>query len=177
MASEGLAADKKKRAEAAVASFLRTKAALCCNRWCVARGRPEARPRCTIAGIGGTGSRRSRRSANICAEDFERFVVHVLGHFPRGIILVVDRWSVHRSAARRLRQRFERRLGMEWLPPYAPDLNPAEGVWNQTKYADLANYLPQDVQALRRAIGRSIRHTAGQQALLRSFFKRAKLRL
>jgi len=69
---------------------------------------------------------------NICAEDFEGFVVHLLRRFPRGIILVVDRWSVHRSAVRRLQQRFPRRFRIEWLPPYAPELNPVEGVWNQT---------------------------------------------
>lgn len=114
---------------------------------------------------------------NICAEDFEGFVVHLLGHLPHGILLVLDRWSVHRSAARRLQRRFARRLGIEWLPPYAPELNPVEGVWNQTKYADLANYIPEDVCALRRAIGRSARKTRGKQPLLQSFFKKAKLEL
>jgi len=47
---------------------------------------------------------------NITAEEAEPVVAAVLKHFPKGIILVWDRWMVHRSAGRRLRERFRRRL-------------------------------------------------------------------
>jgi transposase len=114
---------------------------------------------------------------NITADEAEPFVAAVLEHFPKGIILVWDRWMVHRSAARRLRERFPRRLHLEWLPAYAPELNPVEQVWNRSKYTDLANFIPQDVAHLSRALRRSLRHTRSQQTLLRSFFKQAKLKL
>ena len=39
-------------------------------------------------------------------------------------------------------KRFARRLDVEWLPAYAPDLNPVEQVWNRCKYTDLANHIP-----------------------------------
>ena len=80
---------------------------------------------------------------NIRADDFERFVADLLRRLPHGLILVMDRWQVHRSAARRLMERFARRLRIEWLPAYAPDLNPDEQVWRHTKHADLANYVPE----------------------------------
>jgi len=114
---------------------------------------------------------------NITADETEPFVAAALEHFPHGIILVWDRWMVHRSAARRLRERFPRRLQIEWLPPYAPELNPTEQVWNRSKYTDLANFIPQDVSHLSRALRRSLRHTRSQQWLLRSFFQHAKLTL
>jgi transposase len=114
---------------------------------------------------------------NITADETEPFVATVLEHFPRGIILVWDHWMVHRAAARRLQERFPRRLHVEWLPAYAPDLNPTEQVWNRSKYTDLANFIPQDVAHLSRALHRSLRHTRSQQWLLRSFFKQAKLEL
>jgi len=114
---------------------------------------------------------------NICADDVEPFVGEWLGQFPRGIILVWDRWAVHRAAARWLARRFWRRVQWEWLPPYAPELNPVEGVWDQTKYADLANFIPDDVAHLRRAVRQSLRHSRSEQDLLRSFFKHAKLNL
>ena len=114
---------------------------------------------------------------NIRTDDVEHFVVDLLQHLPHGIILVMDRWPVHRSAARRLIKRFSRRLCVEWLPAYAPELNPDEQVWKHTKYDDLANYIPDDVRALRRAVRGSIRRTRGQQSLLRSFFEHAKLSL
>ncbi len=101
----------------------------------------------------------------------------MLDHFPRGIILVWDRWSVHRSATRRLKERFPCRLRIEWLPAYAPELNPTEQVWNRSKYTDLANFIPRYVDHLARALRRSLRNTRSQETLLRSFFKHAKLKL
>jgi transposase len=114
---------------------------------------------------------------NICAVDAEMFVAGLLQHFPRGIILVWDRWAVHRSAGVELVKRFSRRLHIEWLPAYAPELNPDEQVWNRAKYVDLANYIPQDTRRLAKAVRRSLRQTQTRQKLLRSFFKHAKLSL
>lgn len=114
---------------------------------------------------------------NIVTDDFEQFVAHLLRHQPKGIILVIDRWQVHRSGARRLVERFPRRVRIEWLPAYAPELNPDEQVWKHTKYDDLANYIPDNIMALGRAICRSIRQSKKQQPLLRSFFNHAKLKL
>jgi len=114
---------------------------------------------------------------NIVTEDFVCFVAQLLRSLQRPIILVLDRWQVHRSAARRLVGRFPRRVHIEWLPPYAPELNPDEQVWTRTKYVDLANFIPEDVHDLRRAIRYSIRRTRGQQQLLRGFFRHAKLKV
>jgi len=114
---------------------------------------------------------------NIRADDFEEFSARLLRRFPRGIVLVMDRWQVHRSAARRLVERFGTRVWIEWLPAYAPEFNPDEQVWRHTKHADLANYIPDDVYALGRSISTSIRKTRGRESLLRSFFKLAKLKL
>jgi transposase len=114
---------------------------------------------------------------NIRTPDVEAFVAELLQHLPQGLILVLDRWQVHRSAARRLLVRFPRRLQIEWLPAYAPQLNPDEQVWTQTKYRDLANFLPQDITALGQAVQQSLHQTQRQQSLLRSFFKHAKLKL
>jgi len=114
---------------------------------------------------------------NICTDDFEAFVSALLKRFSRGIILVIDRWLVHRWAARRLQRRFCRRIQIEWLPAYAPELNPVEGVWNHSKYCDLANYVPDDIFMLRKAACQSISHMQTQQTLLRSFFKEAGLKI
>jgi len=114
---------------------------------------------------------------NIRTPDVEVFVAELLQHVPRGLILVLDRWQVHRSAARRLLARFARRLQIEWLPAYAPQLNPDEQVWTQAKYRDLANFLPQDVTDLAQAVQQSLQQTKSQQCLLRSFFRHAKLSL
>lgn len=114
---------------------------------------------------------------NVRTDDFEAFVVHVLRRLGRPIILVMDRLQVHRAAARRLRERFGQRITIEWLPAYAPELNPDEQVWNRAKYTDLANFIPDNVQELGHAMAASFRKTRRQQALLRSFFQHAELPL
>jgi len=115
---------------------------------------------------------------NICADDVVAFLRQLRRHIQRDLILVLDRWSVHRAAmVRRYLERHRHRIRVEWLPAYAPDLNPAEQVWNHAKYSDLANVAPPDSRDLTRRIRRSLRHTRRDPALLRSFFKTAKLRL
>ena len=110
-------------------------------------------------------------------DDFEAFVSLLLEHFPKGITLVLDRWLVHRCTERRLRKRFARRIEVEWFPSYAPELNPVEQVWNHSKYCELANYIPDDVLALEKAVCKSIRHIRSQKSLLCSFFKKAGLKI
>jgi transposase len=114
---------------------------------------------------------------NVKTDDFEMFVDRLLRRVRRSIILVIDRYSVHRSAAKRLLARHRKRLSIEWLPAYAPELNPDEQVWNHTKHADLANFVPDDVLHLGRSLNDSLKRTCGQQGLLRSFFKHANLPL
>ena len=114
---------------------------------------------------------------NIVTDDFETFVETVLRRLRRPIILVMDRWQVHRAGALRLLQRFPKRVKIEWLPAYAPDLNPVEQIWNRTKYTDLANYIPNDILSLGREVAHSIRQTRSQHTLLRSFFRHCGLGL
>jgi transposase len=114
---------------------------------------------------------------NINADDFERFVARLLQRVGRAITLVLDRWQVHRSAVRRLEERFGRRIHIEWLPPYAPELNPVEHVWSHTKHSDLANYVPEDILRLGKSVNDSLRKKCTNQRLLQSFFRAAQLQL
>jgi len=110
---------------------------------------------------------------NVTAEEVEAFVRRVQRALGRELIVVMDRWAVHRKAARSLFG--DRRFWIEWLPPYAPDLNPVEHVWNHTKYGDLANYVPDDVLDLELELDWSIDQTRRRPKLLRSFFHAAEL--
>ena len=53
---------------------------------------------------------------NIVTDAFEILVVALLRRLRRPIILVTDRWQVHRAAARRLRRRLPKQVKIEWLP-------------------------------------------------------------
>lgn len=66
---------------------------------------------------------------------------------------------------------------VEWLPSYAPDLNPVEMVWNHTKYADLANFIPENIHHLEHAVTTSIIETGKVNWLKQALFAHAKLKL
>ena len=110
---------------------------------------------------------------NVTGEDVETFLRRVQRTLGRKLIVVMDRWAVHRKAAKSLFG--DERFWIEWLPPYAPDLNPVEHVWKHTKYDDLANYVPDDLLDLEIEFEMSIDQTRKRPELLRSFFHAARL--
>jgi transposase len=112
---------------------------------------------------------------NAHTDDIETFLRTVHGHLRRPIILICDRWPVHRAAASRLQRAASSWFSVEWLPPYAPELDPVEYVWSQSKYGDLANYIPEDIHALRHAISQLIDEYRHDPQRLRGFFQEAQL--
>jgi transposase len=62
-----------------------------------------------------------------------------------------------------------------WLPPYAPDLNPAEQRWNHGKRVDLATVAPTDRDDLRGRVRRSLIRQRCRPSLLASAFDHAGL--
>lgn len=68
-------------------------------------------------------------------------------------------------------------LQVEWLPAYAPELNPVEMLWNHTKYGDLTNYLPVDKFALHLSITTSIQNARQNSDPLFSFIRYTRLNL
>jgi transposase len=115
------------------------------------------------------------QETNITADDVETFLRQIQRSLKRKLIVVMDRWAVHRKAARNLFG--DRRFWVEWLPPYAPDLNPVERIWSHTKYGDLANYIPEDLIDLEVELEYSMDQTRQRSELLRSFFHAAKLKI
>ena len=111
---------------------------------------------------------------NVKAEEAEAFLRQLQRSLGKKLIVVMDRWAVHRKVARMLAG--DERFRIEWLPPYAPDLNPVEHVWNHTKYGDLANYVPDDLLDLELELECSIDQTRKRPELLRSFFHAAELK-
>lgn len=112
---------------------------------------------------------------NVKTPDFLAFLLELRRLTRRPIVLVCDRLNAHRSAVRQLKEQGADWLSVEWLPPYAPDLNPVEAVWNHAKYSDLANRVPDDVFQLCDLVGQSLNDQHFRPPLLKSFLRRAKL--
>lgn len=91
--------------------------------------------------------------------------------------MVLDRWSVHRAAARQILVSGYTDISFEWLPAYAPELNPVEARWGHTKFGDLANFVPDDTSHLEQAVHSSLTKQSQKPHLKASYFKTAQLRI
>ena len=73
-----------------------------------------------------------------------QFLEHLLRHLDCKLLVVWDGSQTHRS---RLVWDFVReqkgRLWLEFLPAYAPELNPVEYLWSHWKEHELPNFCPQ----------------------------------
>jgi transposase len=65
----------------------------------------------------------------------------------------------------------------EDLPPYAPELNPDELVWGQTKYGRLANFAPANARELRERVEAELRWLQKHAYFLYSFIDHTDLPL
>jgi transposase len=94
----------------------------------------------------------------------------------RRVILVWDRLPAHRSQLMSdflLRQRHW--LHIEWLPGYAPELNPTEQVWNNIKRRELANYCADHILEATAALRRGLKRVAHSVHLPFAFLQHAGL--
>jgi transposase len=116
-------------------------------------------------------------SHNIRSAEVLRFLKDLRRHLPRGFILVWDRGRPHRAKSVQVWLADRKRIDVEWLPPYAPDLNPVECLWSRTKYGDLANFAPDTLSTLEHAVADSLCRTRSRRDLFHGFFQGAELKL
>lgn len=114
---------------------------------------------------------------NIRTEQATEFFKAVHRKLGNKIIIVMDRYSVHRGAVNRLRKSGAKWFDVEWLPSYAPELNPDEQVWNHSKYTALPNFIPDDIDHLQDELLDSLGQQSQDQTILASHFDHAKLKL
>ena len=72
---------------------------------------------------------------------------------------------------------FEQRdwLPIEWLRGYAPDLNPTEGVWNNIKGREMANFCPDHMDEAVTAFRRGLQRVRRSRKLSFAFLSHAGL--
>jgi len=114
---------------------------------------------------------------NIHTEEVTEFLRHMHRHFRRQVILVWDRWSVHKAARRYFQAHHPDWFQFEALPGYSPELNPVEQCWKHTKYDDLPNFIPDDLDHLETAATQSLQDLHSNEDFLRSAFAYCQLPL
>jgi transposase len=86
--------------------------------------------------------------------DIVRFLKHLLRHIPGKLLVLWDGAPIHRGQPVKdfLARGGARRIRLEQLPGYAPDLNPDEGIWTYLKHVELGNVCCQTLAHLRRQL-------------------------
>lgn len=103
------------------------------------------------------------------------FLQTLLRHLRENVIVVWDRGSHHRAKPVRDLVAKHPRLTIEYLPPYAPDLNPVEFLWSQLKWSKLANVAYSDAQELDDWIMEHLSDIAADPVTLGNFYKATPL--
>ena len=100
------------------------------------------------------------------------FLRHLLRHLRGEIVLIWDGLQAHR--AKQVREFVERqpRLQVVRLPPYAPELNPVEGLWGWIKGTCLANVCEDTLEPVVAHVRRGVRRLRRRDDLPWAFLSR-----
>lgn len=106
------------------------------------------------------------------AEDVVEFLRLLLRKIPGKLLVIWDGSPIHRAKAIKefLAAGAAKRLHLERLPGYAPELNPQEGVWNLLTRRELKNLCCQHLSHLRQALVRAKERLRHRRKILQSCF-------
>lgn len=101
-----------------------------------------------------------------------RFLRALKRHRHKRVILVWDRLPAHRSKhVQETIKRFRSWLKIEWLPAYAPELNPVEPLWDYIDDTSLANTPLDNLEQIRYRVIKCIKKVNRQPKIGRGFLK------
>lgn len=87
----------------------------------------------------------------------KRFLTHLMRHILRHLIVIWDNAPHHRSKeVKKFLEKHKKRMTVEYLPPYAKELNPDEFFWSQIKYHELANFCPKNITELKKGVRHAV---------------------
>lgn len=108
-----------------------------------------------------------------CVAFLKSLVRHLAG---RKLLIIWDRLQAHRS--RLVRDYVDAQGGhiqLEFLPPYAPELNPVEFLWAHWKQHEMANFCPKNFAELSTFARAKLKRTKRRKTLVAAFWKQADL--
>ena len=104
------------------------------------------------------------------------FLFHLMRYIPKDLLVIWDGLRSHRS---RLVKNFVAqqtgRIELEYLPAYAPELNPVEYLWGYWKQHELPNFCPKTFTELSFHAVRALKRMHRRPKLIIAFWKQAEL--
>jgi transposase len=104
-----------------------------------------------------------------------QFVRTLRSTLARPLTVIWDRTPIHDCPALDEELSKHPEVVAELLPPHAPELNPADGIWRYIKHDRLPNYAPPDLSELRRTVTAELDRLRKRPDLLRGFIRFTKL--
>jgi transposase len=125
-----------------------------------------------VSAVTGRGAMRFMLvEGRLTSDIFVSFLQRLIDNWPRPVFLIVDGHPVHRSSAvSRFVASTEGKLQLFHLPPYSPELNPDEQVWNHLKHHGVGRQAITGPEQLKRMVLARLRRIQRLPALIRSFF-------
>jgi len=104
------------------------------------------------------------------------FLRHLLRHLRHKLLIIWDGLPGHRSrAVRDFVAEQGDRLVLEYLPAYAPELNPVEHIWAHLKRHEIPNLCPRELWQLSYSARSALRRMRRRPTLVMAFWKQANL--
>jgi transposase len=94
------------------------------------------------------------------------------------LLIVWDGLAAHKSRmVRHFLDSLDGKVVMDFLPPYAPELNPVEYIWSYWKKNEMANFCPKQFHELSSFARRRLRSVQQKRTLISSFWQHTQLKL
>ena len=131
-----------------------------------------------ISAISPRGELRFRvQQGKMNAGKFIEFLKALLDSVPGNIFIIVDGHPVHKAkkVSEFVKEKADGRLSIFFLPPYSPDLNPDEWVWNNVKNDRIGRSVIMSADDLKAKAMGALRRLQKLPGIVRGFFRDPKL--
>lgn len=111
-------------------------------------------------------------------EDIVVFLQQLLAKYKKEIHLIWDGAKIHIGQAVKdflATDPDAKRLYLYRIPPYSPELNPTEQLWNNLKNVKLKNVFSKNIQDLRKALDKAIETITNETEIIQAFFRHPKV--
>ena len=111
------------------------------------------------------------------SQDIITFLKELMAQIPGKLLIIWDGASIHRSKLLKqfLAEGAAKTTQLERLPPYAPELNPDEGVWHYLKHVELGNVTARNLDDLGEKLTAAYQRLASKPEIIKACFAQAGL--
>jgi putative transposase len=117
----------------------------------------------------------SANNVNYRGPAIVQFLRMLRSNLNRSLTIIWDQIPIHDCESVNAYLSADDKVVAEAFPPYAPEINPADGIWRYIKHNRLPNYSAPDLPALRSKVTAELQRLRDLPELLRSFIRYTKL--